>query len=389
VGAELVSVCVFCASVLFRTELVPPAGISAEIAGSYGTIQRKYDTPPNVQDFSNITPKFVLIGLREARPAEGDLGAGTPAREWRARFALGPSHDDQDQRPLGALGHTTASGTGRYENIAALYRQPIDAADSIEAGWVRRKQASTDGLNLGNTSYVLAEQRILGSERDDWGLDWRHRFRGVEIAVSGRFTNIDAGNATAAFSGAYGGHLLGGGLEARWQTGRFTFQAHGETLSGNLDSREESFPSFAPRVFKAPASFRTVSVAAAYAWAKTDVIVSYSYDRNHLPFTTFAVLGIEQNALDSGFHSDARLSLSGAELRIRTRIGEGIQVYVTGRAVLGDETVTLTDSAGVAPPRTLKAHWAEIGNLATLGGGAPAFVISAGAEFAIGGGRRP
>ncbi len=40
-------------------------------------------------------PKFVLVGVGEARPAAPGLGTGTPAFEWRARFALGPSHDEQ------------------------------------------------------------------------------------------------------------------------------------------------------------------------------------------------------------------------------------------------------------------------------------------------------
>lgn len=388
-GTDLVSVCVFCASVLLRTELVPPPGLSAEIAGSYATIQRKYDTPPDFPDFSNVTPKFVLIGLRGVWQAQGDLGAGTPAREWRARFALGPAHDDQDERPLGAPGRTTAFGTGRYENLAALYRQPVGAADSIEAGWVRKKHASTDAVDLGGTNYVLGEQRILGSERADWGLGWRHRFRGLELALSGRYTNIDAGNATARFSGAYGSHLLGGGADLRLRKGRFTVQVHGDLMTGNLGVREESFPAFIPRTFAAPASLQSVTTLVAYAWSKTDISLSYTYDRNRLPFTTFAVLGVETNALDSGFHADSRSSLSTSDLRVRTEIGAGIRIYVAMRATLGNETVMLTDSAGVAPSRTLKVRWAEIGNLATLGGGAPGFVISMGAEFSIGGAGRP
>ena len=80
----------FCATVLLRTELVPPPGLSAEIGGAYSTIQRKYDTPPDPPDFSNVTAKFVLIGVRQVWPAEADLGAGTPAREWRVRLRPRP-----------------------------------------------------------------------------------------------------------------------------------------------------------------------------------------------------------------------------------------------------------------------------------------------------------
>ncbi|MGH9364014.1 MAG: hypothetical protein ACRD1B_01935 [Thermoanaerobaculia bacterium] len=382
-GTDLVSVCVFCASLLLRTELNPPRGLSAEIGGAYSTINRKINTAPDPLDFSSVTPKFVLIGLRQAWPVPGDLGAGTPAREWRARIALGPSHNDQTQPP-GGPGKTSAAGTGRYENIAILYRQPVGAADSIEAGWVRHKNASTDAVNLGSSNYVLGEQRVLGASRDDWGLDWRHRFRGLEVALSGRMTHLDAGNATAAFSGGYGGNIYGGGAEVRWRMGAFTLQAHGEALSGSLDVGEQSFPAFVSRVYTAPASLRCFSASAAYAWPNTDIVLSYSYDRNRLPFVTFGVLGVEQTAFDSGFQADARLGLSSAELKVRTRIGPGIRVYAAVRAFLGDETVVLTDSAGVAPARTLHVRWAQVGNTQTLSGSTPGRVFMVGAEFTIG-----
>lgn len=384
-GIELVSVCVFCASVLLRTEFAPPPGISAEIGGSYSKIQRKYDTPPYAPDFSNVTPKFVLVGLRQAWSATGDLGAGTPAREWAVRGALGPSHDEQEQLPSGAPGLTTAAGTGRYENVALLYRQPVGAADSMEAGWVRRKTVSTDAVNLGQSNYVLSEQRILSSERRDLAVGWRHRFRGVEIDLSGRMTTLEAGNQTAAYSGAFGGNLFGGGVEVRWRTGPLTFLAYGEALSGNLDTREESFPDFAQRIFSASAFTRSVSAHAGYTWPKTDVGLSYTVQRNGSPFTTFAVLGAETDALDRGFHAESRASLSTFGFRVRTEVGAGIRIYGAFSATVGDETVELTDSSGAAPPRTLHVHWAEVADPAANQGRVPGYVVTIGAEFSIGG----
>lgn len=385
-GTDLISVCVFCASVLLRMELMPPPGFSAEIAGSYSTIQRKYDTPPDAPDFSNVTAKYVLIGARGVWPAEADLGAGTPAREWRLRFALGPSHNDQRELPSGALGLTTAYGTGRYENFDVLYRQPIGAADSIEEGWARHKNDSTDGVNLGGSNYTLSEQRLLGSERNDFGLGWRHRFRGLELALSGRYATIDASNATARFSGAYSGHLYGSDAEVRWRKGRFTVQAQGDWMTGNPAVSEESLPAFVPRNFAAPASFQSVSAMVVYSWPKTDLAASYTYNRNRLPFTTFAVLGAEVDALEGGFHADSRTSLSSFGFTARTRIGTGIRVYIATQLTTGSETVLLTDSAGVAPPRTLNVHWQETGSPASNGGRGPGYVISAGAEFSIGSG---
>ena len=127
--------------------------------------------------------------MRERQPANGGCV-----------FALAPSHNDQRELPEGGPGLTTAYGTGRFENFAVLYRQPIGPADSIEVGWVRHKNDSTDGVNLGGSNYTLSEQRLLGSERDDFGLGWRHRFQGLELALSGRYTTIDASNATARIS---------------------------------------------------------------------------------------------------------------------------------------------------------------------------------------------
>jgi hypothetical protein len=386
VGTDLISVCVFCATVLLRTELMPPPGLSAEIAGSYSTVQRRYDTSPGVVDLSNVTPKFVLVGLRKVWAAPQDLGAGTPAREWRVRIALGPSHDDQQEFPEGRP-VTTAFGTGRFENSAVLYRHPLGAADSIEAGWLRRRLASTDAVNLGGSNYTLSEQRILGSKREDFGLGWRHRFSGLEVALSGLYQNINAGNATARFSGAYSGHLLGGGTELRWRRGRFTVQLHGDWTTGRLDVGEESFPDFAVRNFTAPASFQTATAFFSYAWPRTDVSLSYIHDRNKLPFTTFAILGVETDAQESGFHGDSLTNLSTGDFRVRTEVGAGIRVYLAMRATLGHETVLLTDSAGVLPSRTLKVRWAETGELPSLKGNGPGYVIAVGAEFSIGASR--
>ena len=384
-GTDLISVCVFCANVLLRTELVPPAGLSAEIGASYSTIQRRYDISPGVVDLSNVTPKFVLVGLRKVWAAPSDLGAGTPAREWRARIALGPSHDDQQQIPEGPV--TVAFGTGRFENAAVLYRHPLGAADSIEAGWLRRRLASTDSVNLGLGNYGLSTQRILGSKREDLGLGWRHRFVGLEVAVSGLYQNINAGNATSLFSGAYGGYLLGGGVELRWRLGRFTAGAQSDWTTGRLDVSEQSFPDFTKRIFKARSSFQTATAFFSYAWPKTDVSLCYIHDRNKLPFTTFAILGVETDAQGAGFHGDSDTNLSTGDFRVRTQVGAGIRVYLAMRATLGHETVVLTDWRGVAPSRTVKVRWAETGELPSLKGNGPGYVIALGAEFSIGASR--
>ena len=172
----------------------------------------------------------------------------------------------------------------------------------------------------------------------------------------------------------------------RWRKGRWSAQAQGDWLTGNPSVSEESQPSFIPRNSAPPASFQSVGALVVYSWPKTDLAASYTYNRNHLPFTTFAVLGAEVNALESGFHADSKASLSSFGFTARTLIGTGIRVYVATQLTKGSESVLLTDSAGVAPSRTLSVQWQETGSPSTNGGRGPGYVISAGAEFSIGGG---
>jgi hypothetical protein len=386
-GIDLVSVCVFCASVLLGSALPPPPGLSAEIGGSYSTLQRKYDTPPDAPDFSNVTGKFVLIGARQSWPSANDLGAGTPAREWRVRLALAPGHNDQSQLPEGEPGLTNANGTGRLENFAVLYRHPLDLADSIEIGWVQHKNDSTDGINLGGSRFTLSEQRILGSYREDFGLGWRHRFCGLEMSIAGRYSAIDASNTTALYSGAYKGHLWGGNAEVGWRRGPVTVQAEGVWLTGNPRISEESVAGgFVSQVSHPAMSLKSAGATVVYSWPKTDLLASYVYNANHIPFTSFAVLGIEQTALEAGFHADSRANLSVFGVTARTAIGAGVRVYIAAQLTTGSENVQLTDSAGILPSRTLHVHWGETATPAAAGGQGLGYVVTAGAEFSIGGG---
>src|ERR1700757_1915172 len=99
-GGDLVSACVFCAGLLLGIDLPPPPGYAVEVGFSYATSARRYITGPGSDDTSDVTPKFVLVGLGWSRPAAAGLGAGTPEAEWRLRVALAPSHDEQEQTPF-------------------------------------------------------------------------------------------------------------------------------------------------------------------------------------------------------------------------------------------------------------------------------------------------
>src|SRR6266540_1052073 len=210
-GSDLVSACVFCAGLLLGVDLPPAPGLQVEVGFSYATAARRYQIEPGRDDLSDVTPKFVVIGLGGARAAEAGLGADTPSAEWRLRVALAPSHDEQEQTPF-SLQNTTAAGTGRYENFAIALRYPLGERDSLEAAADRRKHRATDLLDIEQERFLFSEQRQLSAERIDVGLGWRHRWPGLEAAVSGRYVRPAGSHATA---GAF--DLAGGRLDRRAQ----------------------------------------------------------------------------------------------------------------------------------------------------------------------------
>lgn len=387
-GSELASVCVFCAAVLLGTDMPPFPGTSAELSGAYATLQRHYDIENARDDISNVTPKFVLVGLRRAQDAPEGLGAGTPAREWRFRLALAPSHDEQEQRPIGSPGRTTASGTGRYENFALLYRCPLGPRDSLEAAWTRRSQKATDLINLGGQNYVVAEERSLAAERADVAVGARHRFRGWELAAAARGSRVDAKNATAGANLNASGWLYGAGLEARFRTGPWTLTAAGEALSGHIGDHEESLPDFAARDASRRASFRTASASVTRAFPSTEVSVGAALDRAVLPFVSFAVLGTETTALEEGFHPESSARVTIVDLSVRQAIGSGVRLRLSVKAIYGAETVTLTDAKGALPSRRINVDWIGAGGKGSGGSvgflGSPAFAVGIGAEFTVG-----
>ena len=88
-GIDLVSACVFCAGFLLGGDLPPRDGLSPEIGLSYATLAREIPASgEETYDVSDVTPKFVLIGLGNAHAPPAGLGAGTPAFEWRLRVAF-------------------------------------------------------------------------------------------------------------------------------------------------------------------------------------------------------------------------------------------------------------------------------------------------------------
>jgi len=372
---------------LLGMDLPPPAGTSVEIAGAYATFARRVELSSGLTDISDVTPKFVAIGMRRARPARDGLGAGTPEWEWRVRLALGPSHDEQTQEPLVAAGRTRAAGTGRYENFALLYRQPLGRRNSVEIAWNRRAHKATDLVNLGGENQELGEQRILSAERADISLGWRHRRKDLELSLAARFARPEGTHTTARAFHASRGPLYGVEAEARLRRGNWQFRIAGEAMEGEIDVHEESVPDFASRDFSADATFRAVTLAISRRWGGTDVVLSATHDRSRLPFVALDVLGYETNLFDSGFHPDSRTEETIWDLSVRRAIAPQVKARLFLRAVYGRERLTLTDSSGRLPAETLTLQrGGDIGKgFGSLNPfGSPQFVIGIGADFSLG-----
>ncbi|MGE5278875.1 MAG: hypothetical protein ACM3SU_17930 [Acidobacteriota bacterium] len=387
-GTDLVSACIFCAGFLLGIDLPPRAGLGTEIGLSYATLARRYPVAGEPVDDSDVTPKFVLIGLGNAHPAAGDLGAGTPVFEWRVRVAFGPSHDEQVRDASPTQVRASANGTGRYENFSLLGRLPIGGSDSVEASLDRRSHKATDVINIGGGEHAFSEERTLSAERGDGAIGWRHRFRDAEVAAAVRYVKLTGFNATANAYDSSSGGLWGGNVEARLRRGRWSLLAHYERLSGSIDVLEESFPDFHPRHPPGDSVLEAARLGLGYSWPRTELWATAAYDRSRLPFVALAVLGTETLGFDGGFHPESRTRQFFGDLSVRRAFTESIRARLTIRMATGDETVALTDSAGVLPSRSL-----DVQRRGRFGGGLsgtigwPELTFFLGADFSIGGGR--
>lgn len=384
-GSDLVSACIFCAGWLLGTNLPPPDGLSGQMGFSYSTMARRYDVAENRVDSSDVTPKFVLIGMGNAWPAADGLGAGTPASEWRARVAFGTSHDQQERKALGDLDRILTSGTGRYENFALLGRIKLGDRDSIEVAFDRRAESATDLVNIGPENGAVSTSRSLSAERGDLALGWRHRWSGFEAEIGFHGARPDGYNSTLGSFQTASGPLYGGEVEARWKSGCWTALLHGEGMWGNLDVHRESAPAFEDRDASLAASFQAVRLGVGYAWPKTELFLTTSYDRQALPFVSLAVLGTEAVAFDRGYDPNSVNDELYFDLAFRWAVSPAIRVRVGVVLGWGSETVAMTDFTGAAPPLSLDVHRRGVFGGGLSGSlGAPETALFIGADFSIG-----
>ncbi|HTO86506.1 MAG TPA: hypothetical protein VMR54_03140 [Thermoanaerobaculia bacterium] len=388
-GIDLVSACIFCAPYLLGAELPPRNGLGTEIGFSYATLDRLL--PPansgESADISEVTPKFLLVGVGEARPPPVGLGAGTPAFEWRVRVALAPSHDNQIRTATSTQEPIETDGTGRYENFALLGRFPIGGQGSLEAVLDRRTEKATDLLNIGGQEHQISEQRNLTAERADGALGWRQRWKDLEVAARVQYAKVTGYNATAgAYMNSSGG-IFGGGLEGRYRTGGWTTTLDFQWLTGSIDVLEESFPAFQARKSSQNATLQALRFGLGYSWPRTDLFLTATFDRQRLPFVSLAVLGVETVAFDGGYHPDSNNREFYGDLTVRYTFTPSIRARIGMRMATGHEKVTLTDALGDRPPITL-----DVDRRGRFGGGFsenlgfPEFTLYVGADFAIGGG---
>ena len=386
-GIDLVNACIFCAGFLLSGGLAPRDGLSTEIGFSYATLSRKIEPQSDAEryDVSDVTPKFLLIGLGNAHPAVDGLGAGTPAFEWRVRIAFAPSHDEQIRPGTPSLPQVETDGTGRYENFSIIGRFPMGVRDSLEVGLNRRVQKATDVLNIGGQEQEVSEQRNLTAERADGALGWRHRWKCLEVAANVRYVKVTGYNATAgAFINDSGG-IFGGGVEGRYRNGGWTALLDAEWMSGSIDVHEESFPAFEPRDSSLDATLEALRVGVGYSWPRTDLFFTGTFGRERLPFVALAVLGTETVAFDEGYHPDSNNKEFFGDLTVRYAFTPAIRARVGLRLGGGTETVTLTDALGSRPPRMEDVkRGGRFGGGISNSLGYPELTLYVGADFAIG-----
>jgi hypothetical protein len=387
-GSDLVSACIFCAAMLLGHDLAPRPGFSGEMGFSYATLARRYDVTADRVDGSDVTPKFLLIGLGEAWAAPDGLGAGTPAGEWRVRIAFAPSHDEQERKEQADedIERILSKGTGRYENFSGLARFTIfGPSNSLEIGGERRSHKATDLINIGGENQTFSEERSLTAERIDITAGLRHRWRDWE-AEAGVLWSKDSGfNATALSFHHATGKLWGWQAEAKWAHGCWSALARGQRVSGHFDVHRESFPDFANRDTEEPGSLEAYQLGVGYAFPRWDLLFTATYDRERLPFVALAVLGTETVAFDGGFNPDSLNKEYFYEATARFTVSPAIRIRAGLRLGWGSESVTLVDSAGVLPTRVLDVKRRGIFG-GGLGGslGEPEPTLFIGADFAIG-----
>lgn len=350
---------------------------------SYATLSRRNDGTAGLFDTSDVTPKYALIGAGYARSAGAGLGTGTPAVEWRARFVVGPSHDEVSRRVIDETPILT-TGTGRYLNFALLGRLPIGERDSIEVAADRREHAVTDYANLAfEQPPTFLGQRTLEASRLDLAAGWRHRWKGLEAAASVRAVWPHGRTESEESLYRAKGSLWGGAVEGRYRLGRWTLSFVAERTSGSLDVAERSASAGVDRKIRSDARLQSFRPGLSFAFGRNELFGSVAFERQRLPFVSFALTAAEASALDRGLHFDSDVKQVFWDVRLRRAFAPSFSALLALRLGYGLETVTLTDSGGTLVERLHLRRRGIFGGGLSGQLGSPELTFFLGASFAL------
>jgi hypothetical protein len=382
-GTDLVSVCIFCAGMLFPVDFSPPPGYSAEVFAGYGTLQRQVTSgSPLIDDRGDATVKGTGVGLRWVGASPEGLGAGTPPAEVRLRFSFPNSHDEGSQSAASPE-QVVATGNGRYENFAAIFRVPVATADSVELGFEQRRQKITDLLNFTSTAYEFTHERDLIAYHLLFGVGWRHRFRDLEVAGGWVASRVEARNDTPPSGILAAGTLHGARAEVRDEKGPWTYSFLARVVGSHI-SVGEQFTGRPQTFFERNAWIEAITLGVTHHARWLDLLLSGTVDRSRIPGVALAVTGSEQLAFDQGYYPDSSTKQWWIDLVLRSEVARGIFPRFFFRFVRGTETVGLADSSGVLPPQTLNltrgGQFPPTGSNPT----APEYTIGVGLEAVFG-----
>lgn len=368
---------------MLGSDLPPRESLAADVGSSYATLSRRIDRVEGRFDTSDVTPKFASVGIGSARRAAPGLGTGTPAFEWRARFVVGPSHDEERSRVTDAAPILT-TGTGRYLNFALLGRLPVGERDSIEVAADRREHEVTDFANLVfEQPPTLLGQRRLEARRLDLAAGWRHRWQGLEAAVSVRSVQPHGRSESDESLYRSKGSLWGGAAEARWRVGHWTLSFVAERVSGRLEVAERSASAGVDRDRNWDAHLQSFRPGLAFAFGKNELFGSVAFEKQQLPFVSFALTAAEASAMDRGLHFDSDVKQVFWDVRLRRAFAPAFSALLALRLGYGLETVMLSDSAGTIVERLDLRRRGIFGGGLSGQLGSPELTFYLGVDFAL------
>jgi hypothetical protein len=324
-----------------------------------------------------------LVGVGYARRAAPGLGTGTPAFEWRARLAVGPSHDEERRRVTDETPILT-TGTGHYLNLALLGRLPVGERDSIEVAADRREHEVTDFANLVfEQPPTFLGQRKLEARRLDLAAGWRHRWKGFEAAASVRSVQPHGRSESDESLYRAKGSLWGGAAEGRWRLGHWTLSFVAERVSGRLSVAEQSASAGVDRERSWDARLQSFRPGLAFSFGPNELFGSVAFEKQRLPFVFFALTAAEASALDRGLHFDSDVKQVFWDVRLRRAFAPAFSALLALRLGYGLETVTLSDSGGAIVERLDLRRRGIFGGGLSGQVGSPELTFYLGVDFAL------